>query len=165
MENKIEINPSDFIIAATVGMRRAVDILRRGWERTGGNSHPDDAVFDNAILGAVAEFIVARMLNLHWEPKIGENTKGDVGGFVEVRCRNTRSGNEIGIHEPELTDTPYVLVLWHGGFNFEVAGWVRGVDARERGVWNEKRQCYFVPRPYRTLDELCALRILRTEAA
>jgi len=146
----------DFLLAGTVGMRRAVACLHKKMERNGGNSHAHDPVFDQAIYGAVAEFIVAGLLNLFWEPKVGELSKGDVGGYVEVRCRNPASGDEIGIHDTELNDTPFVCVVYRGGFNFEIAGWVYGSDAQERGEWNDKRQCFFVPRPYRPMSELRA---------
>lgn len=144
----------DFLLAGTVGMRRATACLHKKMERNGGNSHPQDPIFDQAVYGAVAEFIVAGMLNLFWSPKVGELSKGDVGGLVEVRCRNPASGDEIGIRDHELNETPYVLVIYRGGFNFEVAGWIRGREGIERGEWNDKRQCFFVPRPYRPISEL-----------
>jgi hypothetical protein len=154
----ITLTASEFMTAGFIGFRRQVERLRKRRTPNGRNGHSTDPVFDQSIEGAVAESIVAEMLNLNWPAKIGKDTKGDIGnGLVEVRCRSPRtSGNEIGIHTDELTNTPYVGVLYHGFFDFEVTGWVYGIEGRERGVWNDSRHCFYVPRPYRDIESLRA---------
>jgi len=153
----ISLTSSEFYTAAVIGLRRQIERLRKRRVPNGRTSHDTDPVFDQSIEGAVAESIVGELLNLNWPAKIGDDSKGDVGDMVEVRCRNPiRSGNEIGIHTDELTNTPYVGVLYHGFFDFEITGWVYGIEGRERGVWNDSRHCFFVPRPYRDIESLRA---------
>jgi len=156
----ITLLPQDAIVPATVGMRRQFVAMQRGM-RPDGNA--DEArYFDHHIFGAMAEFVVARLLNLFWEPRIGSTAGEDVGaiggGAVGVRLRRMPgNGGDLAIRRKDKDHVPQVLVHNHGDFTFIIKGWEYAGEARARGVWNECSNVWFVPPPYRSTEELIAM--------
>src|SRR5215471_6158229 len=82
----VTLSPQDAAFPAHVGMRRQIFALSQRLRNH--YDLPDDAnCFDIHIFGAMAEFALARALNLFWEPHIAIDDKPDVGGVLDVRLR------------------------------------------------------------------------------
>src|SRR5262245_11852999 len=134
--------------------------MRRNRARGGGprrNDAPEP--FDARIVAAVSELAVARALNLFWEPFIGPYYGGDVGGRVEVRLRRQPGFGELTMLDTDKDERPFVLVHWSlDERDMHLVGWLYGAEAKERaherGQWCDKKQCWFVPGPYRPIETL-----------
>lgn len=145
---EIELSPHEMVTAGTVGLRRNVAaIVRRLKPVHGGQANGLPGAFGHHVVGAMAEFVVAKTLNLFWDPNIGKTRECDVGGIVEVRAR-TQDGDglDLAIRPKDKPDAPHVLVHCDPPF-FRIPGWIFAREARSiTGVcWNEKRGLWFVP--------------------
>jgi len=158
----ITLSPQDAIVPASIGLRRQIFALANGLRHFGAmtmterqfNSAADNA-FDHHILAAMSEYVVARALNLFWEPSVGNTNGVDVGGLVQVRLRRVPgTGSDLAIRDKDIDDKPYVLVHYPGGLTFELKGWLFGREGKGRGQFNEQKNVWFVPPPYRSIDEL-----------
>jgi hypothetical protein len=165
----VTLNVQEAITAATIGMRRQVYAMSRNLRHYGKADLPkDDKVFDLAfdhhIFGAMAEFAVAKALNMFWSPNVGVIDGADVGGQVEVRVRKIPGpGTDLAIRQKDIDARPYVLVLSRRDFSFELAGWLYAQDGKGKGRYCEARKVWFVPPPYRPIEELAD--IIRTVPA
>lgn len=154
----LELSGQEMVTAGTVGLRRHVAAIVKGKRPVHGaqgNGHP--GAFDNHILGAMAEFAVARALNLFWAPNIGLTAKGDVGGLIEVRARTQDgTGLDLAIRPGDGTNSPHVLVHCDPPL-FRIIGWIFAREAASiaGSCWNEKRGLWFVPHvALRPMEEL-----------
>ena len=157
----IELSPQEMITAGTIGVRRQVAALFQNRRPShGAHDNSDSRAFDDHIIGAMAEYAVAKTLNLFWDPSIGKVKKGDVGGFVEVRVRRVGgTGLDLVIRPGDEDDAPYVLV--HAEVpRFFIKGWLYGRDGKAGGfVWNEQRRLWFIPP-----EKINAIEELKTHA-
>lgn len=154
----VKLTTQEVITAAGIGMRRQAFADSEKLEHYGGEC--TRGWFDAHIMGAMAEYAVAKTLNLFWHPNIGKTKEPDVGGFIEVRMRGVPGTGTDLIYKPKDKDElPIVHVLGRVDASFELVGWLYGREAKARTAdfW-EFNGMWFVPPPYRpieTLIELC----------
>jgi hypothetical protein len=131
----VELSYNEILTAASVGVRRQVAAMH-GNRQSFRQPLQNDALFDFHILGAMAEMVVARSLNLFWSDAVGSINSGDVGGLVEVRCRRVISGLDLGMGRMsrEKLDRPYVLVHYNNTRQFRMVGWIPGQQAWDGAV-------------------------------
>lgn len=154
----VTLTPQELTTAAMVGVRRRVNMIARA--ETDGHDNPytlDECPFEGMIIGAMAEFVVARAFNLFWHDNVGKRDAIDVGGLIEVRARRIGGcGLDLGIRANDKLDLPFVLV--HADIpRFTMVGWLYGRDAWEIGVPTSKDWLRFVAAktpPLRTMTEL-----------
>lgn len=108
------------------------------------------------ILACRTECVVAKVLRQPWNPSVGIITSIDVGGKVEVRARRTTNGTDLAIRPKDKDDLPVVLVHVYPDDRMDVVGWLWIGEAKQRKdkVWCAKRAIWYVPPPYRPIDEL-----------
>lgn len=117
-----------------------------------------DGGVDEHIVGALGEIAVAKLLRRRWVPQVGTLRGVDVDGVVEVRTRRLPGFGDLAIRPDDKNDKPYVLV--HVNVQTEVidiVGWLYGEEAKGKGPWCEARLVWFVPPPYRAVEELVRL--------
>jgi hypothetical protein len=161
----VTLTPQEAMTAGHVGLYRQCFAMTKKLPHFGTpTSDQDDLAFDHHIVSAWGEFIVAKTLNLFWAPNVGNIRGIDVGGVVEVRVRKVPgTGVDLAIREHDKDGRPYVLAHHlRGGFSFELVGWLYGHEAKGRGPFNELRKVWFVPPPYRPIDELLSLYTMPT---
>jgi|SRR5271163_4747081 len=143
-------------IASHVAVMRQLAAMEKKLQGT----HGSDAVkgaYENHILGAQAEMVVAKALNLFWPPAVGVLNEIDVGGIVQVRAR-TEHWHDLMVHHEDRDDEPVVLVRVHNAPEFELVGWIYHRDAKRKEFWKDYaggRPTHFVSGgKLRDLDEL-----------
>lgn len=88
----------------------------------------------NGVIGAVAEYAVAKWLGHHWEPNIGVIDGDDVGP-VQVRLRRSPGGSLV-IRKRDLgrhNDDPFVLVTGTVETGLWLQGWRIAREVIEQG--------------------------------
>jgi hypothetical protein len=167
----VTLNVQEAITAATIGMRRQIFAMSKSLRHYGkADLAKDDDVFDLAfdhhIFGAMAEFAVAKALNMFWAPNVGIIDGVDVGGRVEVRVRKIPgTGTDLAIRQKDTDGRPYVLALSRRDFSFDLVGWLYAEEGKGKGTFCEARQVWFVPPPYRSIEELAEIVRAQTVAA
>jgi len=158
MSITVDLTPQELTTAAMVGVRRRITMIARA--ESDGEANPftlDECPFEGAIIGAMAEFVVARAFNLFWADGVGKRNAIDVGGLIEVRARRIGGcGLDLGIRAHDKLNLPFVLV--HADIpHFTMVGWLYGRDAWEIGAPTKKDWLRFVPAqlpPLRDMTEL-----------
>jgi hypothetical protein len=144
----VVLTGQEMITAATIGVRRHVFALCSQLRPTdGAEANGDGRAFDHHIIGAMAEFAVAKELNFFWSPNIGLVKKGDVGSSIEVRARRKNgSGLDLVLKPADDDDRIYVLVHCAAPV-FEIMGWLRGREGKNASFaqWNDQRNIWFIP--------------------
>lgn len=134
----------ELIQAATVGVRRQVDALRRARPEVYGAPHRGE--WDAHILGATAEMAVAKHLGVYWEGVVDrpETLAGDVG-VVQVRGTSYLDGALI-LHDRDLDDAMFYLVAVDGRV-CRLLGRILGRDGKIPPFWDpaKPRPAFFVP--------------------
>lgn len=128
--------------------------LRHGDNYQGGDGWSMD------IEAAAAEAVVAKYLNLYWNPG-GMNAPADVGDKVQVRWSH-RPDARLIVHVKDHTDQPFVLVTGQLP-HFTLVGWMVGRDAQQECYWVDPgtgRPAFFVPQ-----SDLRVMPLLRTMIA
>jgi hypothetical protein len=149
------LSPQELMTAAMVGVRRQISAMANGRAHWGVLSSSETSAFDNHIIGAMAEFAVAKHFHLFWSDNVGSVTGRDVGGEIEVRCRRVGgSGLDLAMRPHDKPAMPYLLV--HAAMpKFTLVGWIYGCDAESLGMLNESTGLrYVVASSLRPLDEL-----------
>jgi len=91
----------------------------------------------DSIHGAMAETAVSKLLGLPITPgKAGRITYGDIGGFIEVRATEWRSGHLI-VYKSDPVDVPFILVLGHYP-KFRAVGFIINKDLDDRWWRSDK---------------------------
>jgi hypothetical protein len=139
---EITLTPQQMMTAGNIGLRRHVAAIARRLQHH--NSLPSADDFDCHILGAMAEYVAAKVFNLFWDDHIGIINGRDVGGVVEVRCRRPASGLDLAIRPDDDDEHRYLLV--HAEVPaFRLIGWTTAGEGKRIGQWNERARVYFVP--------------------
>jgi hypothetical protein len=138
--------------AAMVGCLRQISAIQRNRICVRGRpARSGDWQWDAHIEGACAELAVAKYLGLFWHallPKLSQRAHPDVGRNIQVKRRPENGrGRDLRLHENDLDDAPYVLVVGTAP-TYELRGWILGVDGKQAEYLNpgDGRPCYFVPR-------------------
>lgn len=142
----VELDKWERLHATTVGSWRQLANAGRpdahGFAGDGTGAH---------VQGSLAEFAVAKSLNLHWSG-VRENPvrlPGDVGR-MQVRSTTKPSGRLI-VHDRDDDEAVFVFVVADAcGYRFDLAGWIRGAAAKRAEWWEDPtgrgRPAFFVPR-------------------
>ena len=149
---KATLTESEIQQGAFVGMQRCVFAIKSNLRNEQSN------VWQNDIEGALAEMAFAKLLNVHWDGKIGKIEKGDVGHW-EIRQTKMPDGHLL-IYPSDSNDASYVLMTGQKGV-YEVRGWILGREGKQHKYWRADvtgyRPCFWVPqadlRPVQTHDD------------
>jgi hypothetical protein len=163
---EIVLTPQEMMTAALVGVRRQISAMANGRSHWGVLESSETAAFDNHIIGAMAEFAVAKVFNLFWSDNVGSVNGRDVGGKIEVRCRRIGGvGLDLAMRPHDKPQMPYLLV--HAAMpRFVLVGWIFGHDAHELGSINEATGLRYVsPDDLRPVSELQVLLNARVREA
>jgi hypothetical protein len=152
----VKLSAQEIVTAAGIGMRRQTYAMTNELRQYGNGTQE---WFDAHIMGAMAEYAVAKTLNLFWHAHIGKIDQPDVGGFVEVRMRRVPgSGTDLAIRPKDKDQLPFVQVLGRYDGTFDIVGWLFGREAKQRGSnWCESNQIWYVPPPYKPIESLIEL--------
>jgi hypothetical protein len=140
----VELTLEETINAGTVGLLRQAENL--SVNRANKHKASKDA-WNLHINGAIAEFVFAKAMGLDWSG--AHDFKGrDVGKEWEVRSTAYQKGKLI-LHKDDSDDAKFALVIWTGGFTWNIAGWIRGESGKLPEYWcdpqSANRWCYMVP--------------------
>ena len=137
---KATLTESEIQQGAFVGMQRCVFAITSNLRNEQSNA------WQNDIEGALAEMAFAKLLNVHWDGKIGKIEKGDVGHW-EIRQTKMPDGHLL-IYPSDLNDASYVLMTGQKGV-YEVRGWILGREGKQHKYWRADvtgyRPCFWVP--------------------
>jgi len=122
-----------------------------------------DEHWEPDIVGAIAEYAVAKAFGIFWKPTVGELCVRDVGP-LEVRASVAGPCMVLYPNNPE--DAPFVFVLG-GPPVLRIVGWIMGRDGKCREYWRDepsvRKAGFFVPQS--KLRPLKELRLLKLAAA
>jgi hypothetical protein len=135
------LNESEIQQAAFVGMQRCAYAISHFKEISGYENK-----WQREIEGALAEFAFAKLMDIHWDGKIGVVGKGDVGSW-EVRHTHNQDGHLL-LQPGDLNHASFVLLTGQAGL-YTVRGWIMGRDGKLKEYWADKantgRPCFWVP--------------------
>lgn len=149
----VDLAWSEVALAASVGLHRNLRALQDA--RAPRYGAPDgEESWSLHIAGAIGEYVVAKVLGVHWNPSVGIRGRSDVGADdgppVQVRTTGYRDGHLI-VNEPDDDDDPFILVVdlcSTGSARFDVVGYIYGDEAK-RDEWRREIEGrgakYFVP--------------------
>jgi len=145
----VKLTAAEFNNAAMIGcIRRITGIYRDLVEPYGKPKN----VWETDVLGAAAEQAVAKLLRVYWPPVATqpETAKGDLAYGIEVRQTKTPHGC-LMLHRKDRDEAPYVLVRGKGP-DFEVVGWMFGIDGKQDRFWRTDidNTAYLVPAQHLT---------------
>lgn len=129
---EINLNPSEMLLASSVGCMRMVQNLKNGWRRTKGEE--SGGPWEVHIEGAMGEMAVAKALGRFWNGAVGDYSAADVGRF---QIKTTRHLNGNLLLNRLDRDGKYILVRGSQG-EYEVVGWVDSDDVKAKQWWNER---------------------------
>lgn len=128
----------------------------------------DDEWLKRNVWGSVGQCAVCALFKRPWKPEARTKNPIDVDGIINVRGRLLpkpyHADLPIKPHKDQ-DEIPTVLVhIWapvETDGIIDARGWLYGGEAKEigkkRGVYNRAWECWFVPPPYRTMEELLKL--------
>lgn len=134
----------EVMLAATVGVRRQLEALRRG--------RPDCHGFDGAtgwqvhIEGACGEMAFAKATGRYWSGSVNTFKIGGDVGAIQVRTRS-REDYDLIVRDDDRDEDIFVLVIGQAP-TYRVVGWIRGMDGK-RACWRQRYGnrpvAYFIP--------------------
>lgn len=142
---RVKLTPGEIAAAGAMGSLRQVSAIAKGRPNAHGLDSARDAPWEIHIEGVLAEFAVAKCLNVYWG-SLGNLRDYDVGMNCDVRGTKHRNGRLI-VHETDPDDRAFWLVRGSCG-DYEVCGWIMGRDAKRaefRADPTGGRPAYFVP--------------------
>lgn len=137
---EVVLSPSEFEVAATVGVRRQAEALRRNLpDKSGlkGASVRGKGRLDLHLMGACGEAAFAKAFDRFWGgSNLTFRSSPDVAG-LEVRTRS-RHDYELIVRGNDADDKAYVLVTCEDDqlLAFWIRGWKLGRDAK-REEWRK----------------------------
>lgn len=128
------------LVSAQAGIIRRLASIQQGLNCD--NNTKGVSNWETDVSGAIAEYAFAKYAKIFWAPSINTFKEPDVGIF-QVRSTSYKNGQLI-IQKNDRDNDPYVLL--RGAYhNWEVAGWMRGKDAKQDQYWKEEKNSYWVP--------------------
>ena len=142
---KVELTPSEMLIAGQLGLMRMVQNIRDSRQSKYG-APTDSQAWAINIVGAMGEACVAKWGGLWWSGSLG-NFKADDAGKLQVRTVDHEKKRLI-LHDDDKDDRPYILVHADAP-DFYIKGWVIGAEGKDKKYWSDpqgtNRHAYFVP--------------------
>jgi hypothetical protein len=145
---KIEFSTLDRMVCGLVGLSRNSSAAEHGMRLSPGRK---DLGIETHVVGAMAEYAVARALNINWHPVTGtvDTYRGDVGKIQVKSIKDPRHKLIVQLHDLE----EFKYVLCHVSMTeVTLLGWIEGVDAKIKRWLEEEdplrgihQSAYFVP--------------------
>lgn len=129
--------------AAHIGIDQYVRALSRNHQPAHG-AHWND--WHKHVIGAWGECVIAKATGTYWV-----DTNGPDGGAADVgpyHVRTTHHPNGcLPLHETDIDDEPFVLVILERLPSFRIAGWCIAEDGKQPQHWRTDvpNPAYFVP--------------------
>lgn len=141
---RVELTPSELMLAAMAGVMREVQNLKNGSTHRYGCPKADG--FRRNIEGCIGELVLAKFLQAYWA---GKGTLGskDVAG-QQVRC--AQPGGALILH-PSDADADRFWLVRGEAFDYVVEGWIAGRAGKSPQWWEPQgrggngRAAFFVP--------------------
>lgn len=150
------LTTTEMMIGGYVGTARQVQAIDRQMKGRAGCDELDS--WTRHIEGAQGEMATAKVLNLYWQPIIGDPEADDVGPY-QVRCNGSRRLQDM-VLRPGLVkaDRIYISVLCFAP-RFIVLGWILGADGVQQQWYRDgtpgRPKAFWVPRDaLHDLDDL-----------
>jgi len=170
----VELEPNEVQMEMLNGYARYFDSKKKGYTEGNGLEHSEEAGIKLAVNGAIAEWAVAKVLNLMPNFNIGNLDKLDVGETIEVKSI-FYSHHKLIIRpkEEKKINDPFVLVHFPHTIhpdrpptkNLEciLLGWCWGREGIKNEYWYDpkgNRAAWFVPKrilhhDWEVLQEYC----------
>lgn len=154
---QVRMTWSEVLSAVLVGVFRRLQDLKSGCQERYGCNAGDG--WQTNIEGAIGEAVVAKLMDKWWSGSLGNWQAADVGN-LQVRTTKHKDGRLI-VHPKDKDNDVFILVVGEAP-TYDVAGWIRGIDAKSEMHWQDPkggRPAYFVPR-----DALQPMDVLSTMA-
>lgn len=155
----VKLTTAQLFCAATVGVMRRVDGLKKGRRDRWGAGQGSQ--WDRDITGALCEYAAARWANRCWNGVASNDEElaglRDVGDLFDARGI-TQSHHSLIIHPDDPDHVPFVLVHCRAP-QFDLLGWLFARDGKDPAYWADPtgsdRAAYFVPQDsLRPMSEL-----------
>lgn len=110
--------------------------------------------FGIAIVGALGEIAVAKLLNKYWAGNVGDLSARDVDG---LQVRSSALHRNLILHPQDSDNDPFVFVAIERN-TATVCGWMLGKDGKDEKYWraDKPRPAFFIPerdlKPFRKED-------------
>jgi hypothetical protein len=147
---------TEMMIGGYVGTGRQVQALNR---RMQGRADCDELdSWTKHVEGAQGEMATAKVLNIYWQPIIGDPEADDVGPY-QVRTNGSRRLDDMVLRPwKDKPDRVYISVLCFAP-RFVVLGWILGADGMQQQWYRDgspgRPKAFWVPRnALHDLDEL-----------
>lgn len=155
MTTTVTLTQFELWLAATVGMRRQVEALRKGLPEQHGHT---GSGWNEHIEGACGELVVAKALDRYWNGSVNTFRAGGDVGAIQVRTRS-RAEYEL-IVRPNDDDAAVFVLVTGAAPRYTIHGWIRGADAKRpawRRAYGGRPPAFFVPHAsLHALNHLCA---------
>lgn len=139
----ITLNRQELRAAAYAGIeRRLSGIAKQRPAYYGADNRHNEWQID--VIGSIAEYAVAKHLNIYWEPATNQplaDLPGDVGTY-QVRSTCWPNGQLI-IHQRDKANVPYILAIVNNN-TITLKGWLYGHEAKQVGEQREHHD-YWIP--------------------
>lgn len=138
---------SEMNLAATAGVQRALDAIRRG--RNGRYGADDGAGFDHDVNGCVGELTLAKHLNRYWNGNFGDLSAADVDKNYQARASDYDGPNAgLILHKPDKDDHVFVKAFIRLP-RVRLMGWLYGHEGKLDMFWTDRmrpgRPAYLIP--------------------
>lgn len=137
----VELSHHDMLFAAIGGCQRRVKAMQVNRPQLYGADHRQN-YWQIDVQGAIAEYAVAKAINMFWEPATDQplNTlPGDVGVY-QVRSTVYKSGSLI-VHPADKDDAAFILAIVAEPF-VKLAGYLWGKDAKQLGEYKKPKDIW-----------------------
>lgn len=140
---EIKLTIDEIRAGVMAGVERQLMNLQNGARpRYGADSDND---WQSNIEGVLGEMAVAKLLEVEYDPNLGNYQAVDVGDLYQVR---TSPKPSLLLHPP---DKDHHIFIFANGVNgtYGMAGWVYGQEGKRKEFWRDPkggRPCYFVPK-------------------
>lgn len=130
---RVYLNRFELRTAAQAGIERRIVAIQRGRTPLYGVENRK-AEWQIDIIGCIAEFALAKYLNVYWTSVVDDgvaNLAGDVGKF-QVRSTSWLTGNLI-LRDTDKDDAVFVLAIV-GDRHVDFAGWIIASEGKKSGL-------------------------------
>jgi hypothetical protein len=139
----IVLDPSEMMLAATAGVMRQVENIKRGVKPAYGAGNERD--WQYGIEGAMGEFALAKYLGIFWYGK--GKMRGDDVGTLQVRT-SSRDNGDLILHPRDDDEKVFWLLTGLNG-TYDVRGFIKAKDGKKQEFWRDptgkNRPAFFVP--------------------
>lgn len=137
------LDTKEMLIAAQVGVIRQIENTKKA--RVPAHGQEPDRNYQDHIIGAMGEMVVAKALNLWWQ---GMFVFRGPDVVVQVRTADGLRKRLI-LHPSDKDDEIFVHVRTDGLGYFELVGWIKAKDGKRPEYWSDptkkNRHAFFVP--------------------